>query len=155
MMSEDHNKESTAVHSRSSRRPSSEIDDVLLQPWFLPKRIADAIRGMVPGGFYKKMRYYFDDYGCMICGQESVHHSNGMCLHCHMKVLSRVKKSAKRHACRKPDKRLDLVIFRQQKLARNLLKGLARKKKVPAEKLTLQMFRPSNPVYEAFSAHHD
>jgi len=154
-MSKTKNKASPAVYGRSCRAASGEIDDVLLQPWFLPKRIADAIRGMVPAGFFNKMRYFFDDYGCMICGQESAYHSNGMCLHCYQKVLRRIKKSAGRRARGKRDKRLDLVIFRQQKLARSLLRGLIPEKKVPGEKLTLQMFRPSNPVYELFGAHHE
>jgi hypothetical protein len=110
---------------------------------------------MVPPGFQNKMRYYFDDYGCLVCKQETIHHSNGMCLHCYNKVLRRLKKSVKRHGRRKADKRLDLVLFRQRKLARNLLKELAPKERAPAEKLTLLMFRQTNPVYEALGARHE
>lgn len=154
-MSNGQNRRTTTVRGTLRRERPATNDDILLQPWFLPKRVADAIRGIVPAAFHSKMRYYFEDYGCMICGQETIHHSNGMCHTCYRKVLSRVRSSVKRRACRKPDKRLDLVIFRQQKLARSLLKGLVPKKKSPTEKLTLQMYRPSNPVYEAFSAHHE
>jgi len=110
---------------------------------------------MAPPGFQNKMRCYFDDYGCLICKQETVHHSNGMCLHCYIKVLQRVKKSVKRNARQKADTRLDLVLFQQRKLVRNLLKELAPKERAPAEKLTLQMFRHTNPVFEALSARHE
>jgi len=112
------------------------IDAVLLQPWFLPKRIADAIVGMVPPGFHKKMRYYFDDYGCMICGRDTRYHSNGMCMVCYCRVLRRLKKSVKRRAPKKPDKRLDLVLFRQQKLAKSLLQDFVPPDKTAAKRLT-------------------
>jgi hypothetical protein len=149
------NKRSPTVRTTRRTLSSGTVEDVFVQPWFLPKRIADAIRGMVPPDFQNKMGYYFEDYGCLICKQETVHHSNGMCLDCYAKVLQRMKKSVKRHARQKADKRLDLVIFRQQKLARNLLKDLAPKKKVPAEKLTLQMYRHTNPVFEALGGRHE
>jgi hypothetical protein len=132
---------------------SSPIDAVLLQPWFLPKKIADAIRGMIPESFHRKMRFYFEDYGCMLCGRESLHHSNGMCHPCYQKVLSRMKKSIKRRIREESGQRLDLVLFRQQKLAKKLLKGFAPGNTVPSGRLTLQIYRPVNPVYEAFSAH--
>lgn len=149
------NRARKAARGMAKEARSALPDDILLQPWFLPKRLADAIRGIVPTAFYNKMRYYFDDYGCVICGKETEHHSNGMCVTCYQRVLSRMKKSVKRRARPKANQRLDLLLFRQQKLAKNLLKGLAPINKAPAEKLTLQMYRPSNPVYEAFSAHHE
>lgn len=144
-----------AVGKPSTTVRSSSVDDVLLQPWFLPKRIADAIRGMVPTSFHAKMRYYFEDYGCMVCEREVFYHSNGMCMPCYRKVLARLKKSVRRRARSRPEQRLDLVLFRQQRLARKLLKSLAPADKIPKERLTLQMYRPLNPVYEAFSAHRE
>jgi hypothetical protein len=131
----------------------SSIDDVLMQPWFLPKRTADAIRGIVPIGFRSKMRYYFEDYGCMICERETYYHSNGMCIDCYKTVLSRLKKSAKRRARSSSEPRLDLILFRQQRLAKTLLKSLTPAKKTPYQRVGLQVYRPSNPVYEAFSPH--
>ena len=43
-------------------------DTVIFQPWFLPQRIGFAIHSLVPPFFWNKTRYFFDDYGCMICG---------------------------------------------------------------------------------------
>ena len=143
------------IAKSSGKFSSSSVDDVLLQPWFLPQRIATAIQGMVPNGFRAKMRYYFEDYGCMICEREVFYHSNGMCMPCYQKVLARLKKTVRRHARARPEQRLDLVLFRQQKLARKLLKGLAPAKKTSGHRLTLQAYRPFNPVYEAFSAHRE
>lgn len=147
----------TSDRSGNAAKPdrASSIDDVLLQPWFLPRRTADAIRGIVTASFYRKMHYYFDDYGCMLCGKESEYCSNGMCRDCYKRVLFRLKHSLMRRRERKPRMRLDLILFRQQKLAKTLLKGLAPVQKVPRERLTLKAYRTLNPVYEAFSAHHE
>jgi len=133
---------------------TSSVEDVLLQPWFLPKRIAEAIRGIVPNSFRAKMRYYFEDYGCMVCEREFLYHSNGMCMSCYRKVLSRLRKSVRRRA-KSPHPRLDLVLFRQQNLAKKLLKHLVPANRIPTKRLTLQAYRPLNPVYEAFSAHRE
>jgi hypothetical protein len=146
------NKSDGAIYGASSATHCISADDVLMQPWFLPKRIADAIRGMVPHSYRSRMRYYFEDYGCMICGCESLYHSNGMCLRCFKRILSRIKKSFARRARTNVQPRLDLVLFRQQKLAKSLLKDLTPENKAPAQRLTLQMYRGMNPVYEAFSA---
>lgn len=148
-------KSGSPIHGTLSPTHSASVDDVLLQPWFLPKRIADAIRAIVPISYRSRMRYYFEDYGCMICGKESIYHSNGMCLRCFKTVLSRIKKSVARRSPSKPQPRLDLVLFRQQKLAKNLLKGFTPEKKAPAQRLTLQMYRRMNPVDEAFSSYRE
>lgn len=145
-------KSNAGIHRTSSATHCASANDVLLQPWFLPKRIADAIRGMVPHSYRSRMRYYFEDYGCMICGCESLYHSNGMCLPCFKRVLSRIKKSFARRTRSNIQPRLDLVLFRQQKLAKSLLQDLTPENKAPAQRQTLQMYRRMNPVYEAFSA---
>lgn len=44
------------------------LDDVFLQPWFLPRDLAFAIRRMLPPEHRHRMRFFFDDYGCMRCG---------------------------------------------------------------------------------------
>ncbi len=36
-------------------------DELLFQPWFLPKRITYKIHGLMPPQYWKKMRYYFED----------------------------------------------------------------------------------------------
>src|SRR5580698_9206124 len=97
------------------------VESVLLQPWFLPRRVSFAIHRLVPKDFWRKMRYVFDDYGCLICGTEAGYHSNGLCHQCYERTRKKVLFSTRRHVGRKRKGRLDLELFRQQKLARNLL----------------------------------
>jgi hypothetical protein len=125
---------------------------VLLQPWFLPKRVTFAIHSLVPPGFWNKMRNFFDDYGCIICGKESGYHSNGMCKNCFDETREKLARSVKRHLGPPRRRRIDLELFRQQKLARKLLgefchRNRASKKKHPTGEPT-----PVNPVYEALSS---
>ena len=59
------------------------LDDVFMQPWFLPRELALAIRDILPPEHRHKMRYYFEDYGCLSCGKKNVPYgSNAMCRRC-------------------------------------------------------------------------
>jgi hypothetical protein len=63
------------------------LDDVFLQPWFLPLSVAVAVRGLLPGDHRHKMRFYFEDYGCIKCGKKDVRYgSNAMCKICVQQV---------------------------------------------------------------------
>lgn len=141
----------TAIELEDRQRNSSVAEKVLFQPWFLPKRIAFAIHGLVPKQFYRKMRYFFEDYGCMICGTESDYHSNGMCRLCHERIRKKMMLSVKRRSKSNPRQRLDLLLFRQEKLARKLLMNFPQKR---TGHLKARRTEPehSNPVYEALSA---
>ena len=77
-----------------------------------------------------------------------------MALQCR-KLLGRVKKSVQRHSRKKLSRRLDLLLFRQQRLAKKLLQGLAAGSSVPPSRRSLQIYRPVNPVYEVFIGHRD
>ncbi len=124
---------------------------VLFQPWFLPRHVAVTIHGLVPKHFWNKMRYFFDDYGCMICGTESGYHSNGMCRICQARIRKKMMLSVKRRSRSDPHHRLDLVLFRQEKLARNLLGRFShRRKRNPKARRTEP--ERGNPVYDALSA---
>jgi hypothetical protein len=136
-----------AKHRSSSY--SSTAEKVLLQPWFLPQRVTYALHGMLPPAFWKKMRNFFDDYGCMICGTDTGYHSNGMCLRCHNKVRKRLIQSVKRHLGRDSKQRLDLELLRQGKLAKKLLKGFSHQ--APSGRRRIGISR-NNPVYEALCA---
>src|SRR5258706_4041920 len=62
-----------------------------LQPWFLPRALSRKIRSMVPNDYWRKMRYYFDDYGCLKCEQKSVPYGlNGLCRACYKLILHRI-----------------------------------------------------------------
>ena len=66
-------------------------DETLLQPWFLPLGIAQAIRRLLPEDQIRKMRFYFDDWGCMKCEVKGLMYgANGMCVRCSQKVQHRV-----------------------------------------------------------------
>ena len=125
-------------------------ETVLFQPWFLPQHTAFAIHGLVPKHFWNKMRYFFDDYGCMICGSESRYHSNGMCRICYARIRKKMMLSVKRRLRSDPHYRLDLVLFRQAKLAKKLLAGFSHGRNRHAKARRIEVER-SNPVYEALS----
>jgi hypothetical protein len=127
------------------------VESVLLQPWFLPKRVTFAIHRLVPKDFWRKMRYVFDDYGCVICGTESGYHSNGLCHQCYDRTRKKVLFSTRRHVGRKRKGRLDLELFRQQKLARNLLSRYASQGAISPKPRSVQVAQ-NNPVYEALAA---
>jgi hypothetical protein len=121
-------------------RYSQMLNKVLLQPWFLPKRAANAIRSIVPPDFWKKMRHLFDDYGCIICERRSEYLGNGMCRRCYTLVRARLVASVKRRKQSNPHERLDLEVFNQRALARKLLRkfSLSRKNRQPPTSYTIQ-----------------
>jgi hypothetical protein len=72
-------------------------NEIFLQPWYLSRETFLAIRELLPSAQLLKMRYYFDDYGCLKCGKsDSIYSSNGMCARCAIVVRSRVVASLKR-----------------------------------------------------------
>jgi len=131
---------------------SSIAERVLLQPWFLPQRIAFAIHALVPPDYWNKMRNFFDDYGCMVCGKESGYHSNGMCKGCYDKTRKKLAQSVKRRLEREPKRRLDFEIFRQEKLAKKLLGRFSRSRRSASQRPCMDMAGRNNPVYEALCA---
>lgn len=129
------------------------VNEVLLQPWFLPLRIACDIHAMVPPDFWNKMRYYFEDYGCMICKAESGYHSNGMCKRCSQRIRKQVSASvARRSETSRP--RLDLAMFRQERIAKKLLNKFSLLADTPQKRPMLIPAR-YNPVYEALVARYE
>lgn len=66
-------------------------DELFLQPWFLSRSQYAAVRRLLPPSQMLKMRYYFDDYGCLKCGNlKALYGSNGLCRGCSVVVRSRV-----------------------------------------------------------------
>ncbi len=71
----------------NSRDERSLLDDVFLQPWFLPLKAAVSLRELLPGNHCHKMRFFFEDYGCLKCGKKNVRYgSNAMCKLCVQQV---------------------------------------------------------------------
>ena len=138
------NKDAKMSHARV-------VNEVLLQPWFLPQKAAFAILGLVPIDFRKKMGYYFEDYGCMICKVESGHHSNGMCVRCCQLVRQRLAHSVARRSESGRRPRLDLAMFRQERIAKKLLTKFSERAHTPRRR-SAELPAKYNPVYAALAA---
>ncbi len=131
-------------------------NELLFQPWFLPKRITYKIHGLMPPQYWKKMRYYFEDWGCIVCESEGRYHSNGMCVRCFVKTSGRLKQSMRRHSKSVgPNQRLDLELFRQEKLAKKLLADFRDSNGASRGRRMINPYRPCNPVYETFMRHRE
>ena len=66
-----------------TKRDRELLDDIFLQPWFLPRDTAFAVRRILPPDHRYKMKFYFDDYGCMRCNKKkATYGSNGFCKLC-------------------------------------------------------------------------
>jgi hypothetical protein len=63
------------------------LDDIFLQPWFLPRDLAFAIKRMLPPEHRHRLRFFFDDYGCMRCGtKDAPYGSNALCKVCAQQI---------------------------------------------------------------------
>lgn len=101
------------------------FDDIFLQPWLLDPQTAMAIRGLIPRNWFHRMQYYFDDWGCMVCGRRNViHRSNGMCNQCIDRVRRRLITALRKRHCEtaaeetaQPSPVLDRVISARALLA--------------------------------------
>jgi hypothetical protein len=66
-------------------------DEIFIQPWFLPKPVSAEIRKLLPNIHLTKMRYYFEDHGCIRCeGRDKLYGSNGFCEDCSPLVRRRI-----------------------------------------------------------------
>lgn len=133
--------------AKKSRHFSS--DELVLQPWFLPQRAAFAIRGLAPPDYRHKMHHFFDDYGCMICKKDHSYGSNGMCVTCYMNVLKKLARSVRVRSKPKSQRRFDLGLIRESKLAKKLLRNFSLGNHGPTPRHGPNRFRAINPVDEA------
>ena len=84
----------------TKNRPSGKLmanDELFLQPWFLPKQTYLTLKKLLPSSQLAKMRYYFEDYGCLkCCSRSALYGSNGLCVQCSIIVRGRVALSLKK-----------------------------------------------------------
>jgi len=74
-----------------NRDDKSLLDDIFLQPWFLPRDKAFAMQRILPPEHRHKMKFYFDDYGCIRCKKKDVTYgSNALCKPCVQEVKLKV-----------------------------------------------------------------
>jgi hypothetical protein len=101
------------------------LDDVFLQPWYLPLQTAIAIRVLLPAEHRHKMRFYFEDYGCMKCGKKEVRYgSNGLCKICVQQVKLKMLFAIKRRWRKQNPSELPVRTFKRVAEARRLLRDL-------------------------------
>jgi hypothetical protein len=96
-------------------------DELFLQPWFLPKAMYLKLKKLLPSSQLAKMRYYFEDYGCLKCGShEALYGSNGMCSGCSIVIRGRIAICLKKRF-----RRIGVKVGREplQRYAKRLSKG--------------------------------
>jgi hypothetical protein len=132
---------------RSNRFTSNEL---VFQPWFLPRHSQLAINSLIPPGYRNKMRAYFDDYGCMICGgTDVIYDCTGMCIPCHHTIVRRLRRCVRRRMAKKPDGRADLFMLRRAKLAKKLLGRFSPNWRARSLRHPLDKILSNNPIDEA------
>jgi len=138
--------------SRNPKNGSNRFtsEELVFQPWFLPRRSRLAIDALIPPGYRNKMRAYFDDYGCIVCGAgDVIYGSNGMCIPCHGTVRQRLRRSVRRRMTGKPDDRADLFMLRRAKLAKKLLGRFSPNWRARSLRHRLDTTLSNNPIDEA------
>jgi hypothetical protein len=77
---------------RVEKSPNPLVDDqVFMLPWYLPKETYNGVKNLLPHIHISKMRYYFDDYGCIRCERrDRLYGANGLCEQCNVIVRSRL-----------------------------------------------------------------
>jgi hypothetical protein len=71
--------------SRAPRAAESTalLDEIFLQPWFVSQNTAVRIKNCLPVEYRHKMRFFFEDYGCLKCCRKRVQYgANAMCKAC-------------------------------------------------------------------------
>jgi hypothetical protein len=140
--------------------PSSEIvnalaRELLLQPWFLPFRITRAILSLLPPNYRRRMHDYFDDYGCLRCGQSDViYQSNGMCRKCVMAVVHRLRVCEMRRSKERTARRYGKDFMAKAKQARRLLSGI-RKSAGIMNRPSRKSVKLRSPVLDAFDRYEE
>lgn|SRR5215469_4212589 len=85
------NRESFVEHPKKEA-----ISDALLQPWFLSLETAKAVIRMIPRAYFSRMRWYFEDYGCLRCRKKNEPYGgNCLCVYCRHLTALRISRSMK------------------------------------------------------------
>lgn len=83
-------------NSGTRKIESNPDNDIFLQPWYLPREVYLEIRRILPNIHFTKMRFYFEDFGCLKCGtRDSFYGSNGLCEKCSVLIRGRIVRALK------------------------------------------------------------
>jgi hypothetical protein len=76
-------------------------NEVLAQPWILPRDVAYSIMRLLPISHQDKYRYRYEDYGCFRCGtKDEPHQSLSLCSRCYALLHSQIKAGIVNHVRR-------------------------------------------------------
>jgi hypothetical protein len=144
------------VPTKSDNSRISVSDRAMLQPWFLPRHVSVAIRRLLPDESTRKMRHFFDDYGCLRCDRKDIPYgSNGMCYKCFDMVRRKLKWSMKRHfkatadAKNTPSPR---DFLSKAELAQKLLSGMSERGPILRQTPSNRILSKLNPAREMSGA---
>jgi len=143
----------TSSKPRPAQRQGGRLtkQELMLQPWFLPKGISRIIRGLVPPDYRKRLHDYFDDYGCMRCNRLDVPYKcNGMCLGCMSTVYGRLEQSMIRRSADRLPRRYGRELIRKAEQARKLLGEFSSRGNALPKVGRFRSVRLSSPVIETY-----
>jgi hypothetical protein len=136
--------------SKMKGRKRLTADELLFQPWFLSAEITQAIRVLIPPGYQRKMRDYFDRYGCIRCERENaVYQANGFCRLCHNMIRIRIRKCIQRRLEGSQQIVAPRVFVGASNKARKLLQGISHGHR-EAKRLPRNQDIPQNPALDAY-----
>jgi hypothetical protein len=125
-------------------------DELLFQPWFLSSEITQAIRVLIPPGYQRKMRDYFDVYGCMRCNRENAaYQANGFCRLCHNMIRIRIRKCIQLRLEGSQEIASPRVFIGASNKARKLLQGISHGRR-DAKRLSRNQSVPQNPALDTY-----
>jgi hypothetical protein len=135
--------------SKKNRR-RSDMEMQFLLPCLLTKRAYLAMRSIVPRDFQRRMRYYYDDHGCLRCGfHRGPHKANGFCLRCCSLVTTRLKRCHDRRKNRKQSRYAQDLLSKGHQ-AKALLKDLLQWKGSDPTVIRTKTLISKNPALETF-----
>ena len=120
-----------------------------LPPLFLTKRIRKTIEKLLPPEHHRRLRLYFETYGCIRCSRNQVlYGGNGICMVCLHTIQKRLRKVDKQLQSTPPEPSPDWrdAYLRPYDTARQLLADLVPKIGRRTKQRIAEPKRPS-PVY--------
>lgn len=96
----------------------------IFPPWLVTKDIRRQVNEVLPPHYYRRLRIYFEKYGCIRCAAKSVSYSgSGLCRGCMGLVSDRLERiDAKLNVEHRPDSLASTKAFlRRRETARRLL----------------------------------
>ena len=136
--------------SKTKSRKRLTADELLFQPWFLSAEIAQAIRVLIPPGYQRKMRDYFDIYGCMRCKRENApYQANGFCHLCNGLIRIRLRKCIQRRLGASQEILAPRAFVGTPNRARKLLQGISHGHR-EVKRLPRNQSVPQNPALDVY-----